>query len=182
MPRRIPVEHVKPGQILAEELARHDGVLLASRGSEVTEGLIRMLHRQNIDTIVIEEEEGRTREEIEAEYGASLSRMDEAFRRVEGEGVLAALKKTLIFLAQQERDKSLKVLELSELSDQAPDGAEGGDGPKAGAEKPSEGPGGRAKGSRQDKADSKADAKADAKAGGGPGGSSKPGSRRGKDR
>ena len=120
MPRRISVDFAKPGQILAEELARHDGVLLASQGSEVTEGLIRMLHRQNIDTIIIEEDERRTKEEIDAEHMANVARMNEAFRRVEGEGVLMALKKTLIFMSQQERDKYLKVLELAESSDAEP--------------------------------------------------------------
>jgi hypothetical protein len=111
------VDFAKPGQILAEELARHDGVLLASQGSEVTEGLIRMLHRQNIDTICIEEDERRTKEEIQAEHTANLLRLDDAFQRVEGEAVLMALKKTLIFMSKQEMDKSLEVLELLELGD-----------------------------------------------------------------
>jgi hypothetical protein len=112
--KRISVDYAKPGQILAEELARHDGVLLAKEGSEVTIGLIRMLQRQNIETIYIEEEERRTREEIEEVHRANLARMNEAFRRVEGDSVLIALKKTLIFISEQERDKTLAVLELDD--------------------------------------------------------------------
>jgi hypothetical protein len=141
--KRVTVDKAKPGQILAEELARHDGVLLAKRGSEVTEGLLRMLRRQNIETLVIEEEERRTKEEIAAEHLANLARLDAVFARVEGEPVPMALKKTLAFMSGQERDKSLAVLELDE---ETGNGAEGGEG--EGGEEGKESPeGGREVGS-----------------------------------
>jgi hypothetical protein len=73
-----------------------------------------MLQRQNIDSIAIEEDEGRTFEEIQAAYQADVTRMNEAFIRVEADPILHALKKTLIFMSMQERDKALAYLELSE--------------------------------------------------------------------
>ncbi|MDR2459225.1 MAG: hypothetical protein LBE38_00375 [Deltaproteobacteria bacterium] len=114
MVKRIAVDLAKPGQVLAEQIARQDGVLLASQGSEVSDALIRMLQRQNIDSIAIEEDEGRTFEEIQAAYQADVTRMNEAFIRVEADPILHALKKTLIFMSMQERDKALAYLELSE--------------------------------------------------------------------
>jgi hypothetical protein len=112
--KRIPVDQAKPGQILAESIARHDGVLLANQGSEVSEGLLRMLVRLNVDTIVIEEEEGRTEEEIRASHGENLSRLDRAFRRVGGQPVLMALKKTLAFLSKEEMEKGIFALRESQ--------------------------------------------------------------------
>jgi hypothetical protein len=124
--KRISVEQAKPGQILAEEITRQDGVLLASRASEVTEGLIRLLGRMNIDTVAIEEDEQRTRGDIEAEHAAELARIGRVFRRAGDSPILAALMKTLVFLSEQERDKSLTFLEMAE-----------GEGSAAGPEAPS---------------------------------------------
>ncbi|MDR1041802.1 MAG: hypothetical protein LBR80_16885 [Deltaproteobacteria bacterium] len=119
VPRRIPVakriavDQARPGQILAEEITRQDGVLLASRSSEITEGLIRMLGRMNIDTVVIEEAEQRTEEDILAEHRVELDRISRAFRRAGDSPVLTALRRTLIFMSEQERDKALEFLELA---------------------------------------------------------------------
>jgi hypothetical protein len=128
--KRIAVDQAQPGQILAEELKRQDGVLLAGRGAEITEGLIRLLGRMNIDTVVIEEAERRTREDIQAEHQAELSRVERVFRRAGDSAVLRALKKTLIFMSEQERDKALAFLELSEQPD-VPGEAEAASGPAA---------------------------------------------------
>jgi hypothetical protein len=125
--KRIAVDKARPGQILAEEITRQDGVLLAGRASEITEGLIRMLGRMNIDTVVIEEAERRTREDILGEWQAELERIGRAFRRAADSPELGALRKTLIFLSEQERDKALASLELSEP-------AEGGEGAAAAGE------------------------------------------------
>jgi hypothetical protein len=111
--KRIAVDQARPGQILAEEITRQDGVLLASRSSEVTEGLLRLLGRMNVDTVVIEEAEQRTGEDIRAEHRCELERIARAFRRAGGSPVLTALRRTLVFLSEQERDKALEHLELA---------------------------------------------------------------------
>ncbi|MDR1314501.1 MAG: hypothetical protein LBQ12_12625 [Deltaproteobacteria bacterium] len=127
MAKRIAVDQLKPGQVLAEELTRQDGVLLAGRGAEVTEGLIRMLGRMNIDTVVIEEAEQRTEEDIRGEHEAELDRIARAFRRSGDSPVLGALRRTLVFMSELERDKALAFLELSRETEE-PEGAEGSAG------------------------------------------------------
>jgi hypothetical protein len=112
--KRISIEQAKAGQILAEKVARQDGVLLANAGSEITDGLLRMLARLNVDTVVIEEDEGRSEEEIRAQHGEDLERLNRAFRRVNGNAVLTALKKTLAFLSQEEMEKAVFALKESQ--------------------------------------------------------------------
>jgi hypothetical protein len=108
--KRISLDKAVPGQVLAEKLTRPDGVLLANQGAEVTEGLLRMLARQNIDTILIEEADGRSAEEVMADYENFLAGLEARFIRVKGQAVLMALKKTMIFLAEKDRDETLALL------------------------------------------------------------------------
>jgi hypothetical protein len=110
--KRIPIDKAQPGQILAEKLTRHDGVLLASQGAEITEGLLRMLARMNVDTVVIEEEESRTAEEVVEDFNRFTADLDSRFVRVEGQPILMALKKTMLFLAEKERDETLALISL----------------------------------------------------------------------
>lgn len=105
--KRISIEHAKPGQVLAQKLQRNDGVLLAGQGAEVTEGLLRMLSRMNIDSIVIEEEIKLSPEELEETFQKRQEELTERFARVAGQPVLAALKAALIEKARQERDEAL---------------------------------------------------------------------------
>ena len=105
--KRISIEHAQPGQILAQKLQRGDGVLLAGQGSEVTEGLLRMLARMNIDTIVIEEENKLSPEELEEIYQKRAQEITARFVRVTEQSVLMALKAALIDKARTERDEAL---------------------------------------------------------------------------
>ncbi|MDR2387064.1 MAG: hypothetical protein LBE80_05695 [Deltaproteobacteria bacterium] len=117
--RRIPIDKAVPGQILAEKLTRHDGVLLAGQGSEITEGLLRMLSRMNIDTVVIEEEESRTAEQVMEDFRDFVSQLEARFVRVTTSPVLMALKKTMLFMAQKERDLTLALIDKPNSSTEA---------------------------------------------------------------
>ncbi|MDR2945350.1 MAG: hypothetical protein LBV79_01190 [Candidatus Adiutrix sp.] len=108
--KRISVEHAQPGQILAQKLQRSDGVLLAGQGSEVTEGLLRMLTRMNIDSIVIEEENKQTPEELEETFQNRCAELEGRFARVTGLPLMAALKAALIDRARRERDEALAAI------------------------------------------------------------------------
>lgn len=108
--KRISIEHAKPGQILAQKLTRGDGVLLAGQGSEVTEGLLRMLSRMNIDTIVIEEENKLSPEELEEIFQKRSADLDQRFVRVAGQPIMAALKAALVDKARTERDEALAAM------------------------------------------------------------------------
>lgn len=108
--KRIPIDKAAPGQILAEKLTRHDGVLLAGQGSPITEGLLRMLARMNIDSVVIEEEESRTEAEVLSDFQDFVEELNRRFARIEPQSVLQALKKTMLFLAERERDETLALI------------------------------------------------------------------------
>jgi hypothetical protein len=108
--KRIPIDQAVPGQILAEKLARHDGVLLASQGSAITEGLLRMLSRLNVDSVVVEEDESRTEAEVLDDYRRLRLELDRRFVRIGPQSVLQALKKTMIYLADKERDETLALI------------------------------------------------------------------------
>jgi hypothetical protein len=108
--KRIPIDKAQAGQILAEKLTRHDGVLLASQGAEITEGLLRMLSRMNIDTVVIEEEDSRSPEEVMDDYNRFVAELEARFVRIEESSVLIALKKTMLYLAEKQRDETIALL------------------------------------------------------------------------
>ncbi len=108
--KRISIEQAKPGQILAQKLQRHDGVLLAGQGAEITEGLLRMLGRMNIDTVVIEEENKQTPEEVEAIFTEQKDLLEVRFSRVGEQKILMALKAAMIAKAKKERDESLAAI------------------------------------------------------------------------
>ncbi|MDR1043640.1 MAG: hypothetical protein LBP33_00760 [Candidatus Adiutrix sp.] len=108
--KRISIEHAQPGQILAQKLTRSDGVLLAGQGAEVTEGLLRMLARMNIDSLVIEEEIKLSPEELEEICRNRVASLQVRFVRVEKLPVTAALKAALIGKARRERDEALAAM------------------------------------------------------------------------
>lgn len=108
--KRISIENAQPGQILAQKLQRGDGVLLAGQGAEVTEGLLRMLTRMNIDSIVIEEDNQKTPEELEEDFQKRAAEVTRRFVRVEEQPIMAALKKALIDKARRERDEALAAM------------------------------------------------------------------------
>lgn len=108
--KRISIESAQPGQILAQKLQRGDGVLLAGQGAEVTEGLLRMLGRMNIETIMIEEDNQMTPEELEEAFQKREAEVTRRFVRVEDMPIMAALKKALIGKAKKERDEALAAM------------------------------------------------------------------------
>jgi hypothetical protein len=123
--KRIPIDKAVAGQILAEKLTRHDGVLLAGQGAEITEGLLRMLGRMNIDTVVVEEEESRTAQEVMDEFEEKARGLEARFIRVAESPVLMALKRTMLYMAQRERDETLALMEQSQAPEAVPEAAAG---------------------------------------------------------
>lgn len=105
--KRISIENAQPGQILAQKLTREDGVLLAGQGAEVTEGLLRMLSRINVGTIVIEDENKLSPEEVEEIFQTRANELGIRFENVADQPVLVALKNALVEKARAERDEIL---------------------------------------------------------------------------
>jgi coenzyme F420-reducing hydrogenase beta subunit len=94
--KKILLENAAPGMILAQKILRDDGVLLAQKGAEITEPLIRMLSRMNFETVAVEEEETETPEERAERIDQEIEAIEKRFVRVAQDPVLAALKKALI--------------------------------------------------------------------------------------
>ncbi|MDR3109229.1 MAG: response regulator [Planctomycetaceae bacterium] len=59
----VPIDEVQPGQILAQDIKRADGIPLIGQGTELSENLLRMLKNLNIESIAIDE--GEKKEEAE---------------------------------------------------------------------------------------------------------------------
>jgi hypothetical protein len=108
--KRISIEHAELGQILAQKIQRGDGVLLAGQGAEITENLLRMLSRLNIDTIVIEEENKLSPEELEEIFQKQAAELTARFVRVESLPLSAALKQAFLARARAERDEALAAI------------------------------------------------------------------------
>ena len=92
---RIPLDRAKPGMILAEKLVREDGVLLAQKGAELTEVLLRMLERLNFETVPIQLVSQESPEERAERIARELEDLDFRFRRVGSDPILAELKRAL---------------------------------------------------------------------------------------
>ena len=108
--KRIALEHARPGQILAGKIQRADGVLLAVQGAVVSEALLRMLDRLNIETIVIEEENKLSPEELEEIFQKRRAEVSARFERVDGLPIMMSLKEAIIDQARRARDESLAAL------------------------------------------------------------------------
>ncbi|MCL2029132.1 MAG: hypothetical protein FWG97_01760 [Deltaproteobacteria bacterium] len=108
--KRIALEQAQPGQILANKIQRADGVLLAAQGAVVSEALLRMLTRLNIETIVIEEEEKLTAEELEEIFQKRRAEVSARFERVDRLPLMMALQDAIIDQARRARDESLAAL------------------------------------------------------------------------
>ena len=108
--KRIALEHAQPGQILAQKIQRADGALLAGQGATVSEGLLRMLARLNIETIVIEEENKLSPEEMEEVFQNRQAEVQARFERVTGLPLMMALQEAIIDQARRARDEALDSL------------------------------------------------------------------------
>jgi len=117
--KRISVEHAQPGQVLAQKIQRADGALLAGQGAEVSESLLRMLAKLHIETIVIEEENKLTPDELEEVFQKRQFEVTARFERVDGLPLMTALKKALIDQARRARDEALAAM-IPEAPPEAP--------------------------------------------------------------
>jgi replicative DNA helicase len=117
--KRISVEHAQPGQVLARKVQRADGALLAGQGAEVSESLLRMLAKLNIESIVIEEESKLTPDELEEVFQKRQAEVTARFERVDGLPLMAGLKKALIDQARLARDEALASI-IPEAPPEAP--------------------------------------------------------------
>jgi len=109
--RIIPVEDLKEGMIVAEDVYTPSSQLLVAGGTKITQSLKRSLIRYDINNIKIEEEEAEekyTKEEIfkiQEEYGKNLV---EKFRIFPSEPMMKTLFDTILEIKAKELEKCLR--------------------------------------------------------------------------
>jgi hypothetical protein len=89
---RVPVDSLQPGQVLAQDVTRGDGVILMGQGTSVTEDTIRLLRRLEIEAVVVEGDRFASEEERQAYLAQEEVALDERFSRVTGDKVLMAIR------------------------------------------------------------------------------------------
>jgi len=94
--KKISLEQAQPGMILAQQVVREDGVLLCQKGTELTDGLLKMLERLNFETVQIETGATESPEEREARLAREEAALKARFVKVESDPILAELKRILL--------------------------------------------------------------------------------------
>ncbi|MEW6267424.1 MAG: hypothetical protein AB1641_30500 [Thermodesulfobacteriota bacterium] len=95
--KRIPLDQAQPGMILAQKIVRNDGVLLANKGAEITDSLLRVLARLNFETVQIEvQEAAESPDDKAARLLEEEAAIQARFVKVESDPILAELKKALL--------------------------------------------------------------------------------------
>lgn len=92
---KIPLEQTQPGMILAQQIVRQDGVLLAQKGAVLTEPMIRMLDRMNFTSVPVETASSETPEERKARVAQDIQALKSRFSRVAQDPVLLELARAV---------------------------------------------------------------------------------------
>jgi hypothetical protein len=89
---RLTVDKLKIGMVLAQDVARDDGVILMGKGSAISEDSISLLERLEIESVVVEGDQFASDEEREAFLKEAEEQMEMRFSRVEDDKVLMAIR------------------------------------------------------------------------------------------
>jgi hypothetical protein len=100
--KRISLEDASPGMILAQKIVREDGVLLAQKGAELTDPMLRMLQRLNFEYVIVEEEFTETSEERAERLSKEEAEIEARFARVKDDPILKHLKTALLKRVREE--------------------------------------------------------------------------------
>ena len=89
----VAVDKLEPGMVLAQDIKRSDGMLLAGTGKELTAGVIQMIRRMvELESVAIEGNPFKTPEEAEEWKQKELSRLVRRFSKVAGDEFMDKLK------------------------------------------------------------------------------------------
>lgn len=75
----IPLAFAKEGMKLAASLESNEGLILLAAGAELSERSLSSLARRNICSVIIEEEDSRSEEELSIERSKITAHIDELF-------------------------------------------------------------------------------------------------------
>ena len=93
--RRVPVAELEPGMVLAQDVTRGDGVVLMGKGAAITEEVISLLTRLEIEAVVVEGDLFASDEERRAWLARLEKELERRFSRVENDKVLLAIREMI---------------------------------------------------------------------------------------
>ena len=92
--RTIPVDRLEPGMVLAQDIQRGDGIMLARTGTELSPGVIAMIRKMvELEAVAIEGSPFGSAEEARTWRDDQLRALLSRFSKVEGDPFMERLKK-----------------------------------------------------------------------------------------
>ncbi len=89
----IAVDKLEPGMVLAQDIKRSDGMLLAGSGNELTAGVIQMIRRMvELETVAVEGSPFKTPQEAEEWKQKELKKLVRRFSKVTGDPFMDKLR------------------------------------------------------------------------------------------
>lgn len=93
---KVPLDQAEPGMILAQNITRGDGVLLAPKGAEVTDSLINFMKRLNYESVAVEIGGLESPEDKEKRIKKEAAEIEMRFSKVKSEVLQTGLKQALL--------------------------------------------------------------------------------------
>ncbi|ADK83545.1 hypothetical protein Deba_0166 [Desulfarculus baarsii DSM 2075] len=92
---KVPVDKLSDGQVLAQDVVRDDGVVLMTKGRQITAEVINLLGRLQVEAVVVEGDAFASDEERQAYQQLMEQALDHRFSRVADDPVLKAIRELL---------------------------------------------------------------------------------------
>lgn len=93
---KVSVAKLVEGQVLAQDVSRDDGVVLMTKGREITPEVISLLERLQVDSVVVEGDAFASEEERLAYVTQAEKELRMRFSRVENDPVLMAIRDLML--------------------------------------------------------------------------------------
>ena len=89
---RLTIAEIREGQVLAQDIMRGDGVVLLSKGQTISQEVINLLSRLEVDSVLVEGDLFESEEDRQAFFKAQEDALEERFARVRDDRELMELK------------------------------------------------------------------------------------------
>jgi hypothetical protein len=94
--KRLPLEQLEAGMILAQDVCDASGGRLMVEGAELSDATIASLGRRGVEHVMVAFEETLSPEQIAARTGEIRARIDHLFRHAGNDPMLLKLRATLL--------------------------------------------------------------------------------------
>ncbi len=89
---RVKVGRLKEGQVLLQDVTRSDGVVLMAKGRVVSEDVIRLLERMEVESVVVDGDLFDSEEARQAYLAEQEAELYRRFSRVEDDPLLMGVR------------------------------------------------------------------------------------------